>query len=300
MAKRYPLVCIIALSYDAEKMIRKCVDALFRVTKYPNYKVIIVENGSKKACADASRRRFKKADHVWIKKNRFFGGGMNAGMKYALKKYDPDYMLLLSNDVVVSRQDWLAKMVKDFEYEDKVGLVTAAFSHERKSDRAAIMKRGAIVEGEWLSNGTGPAPLIKSEVIKKVGLFDENFRQGFEDADLWLRIRNAGYKILRDNTLVLDHIGGYTHVLLGKKPIDTENPYFYLSLVNSVYFARKNLKPPERELSIMRFFAEQIVTLHDEQGNRNKYIFKLRDRPLRRLQLAAKALKEGNSMRINS
>jgi GT2 family glycosyltransferase len=48
--------------------------------------------------------------------------------------------------------------------------------------------------------------LIKSEVLEKVGLFDDKYFLYYEDADLDIRIKNAGYDIYYVPKAVLKHV----------------------------------------------------------------------------------------------
>ena len=50
--------------------------------------------------------------------------------------------------------------------------------------------------------------LVKREVFQKIGVFDERFFIWFEEVDLCLRARGAGYKILYSPQIKIIHYGG--------------------------------------------------------------------------------------------
>lgn len=52
----------------------------------------------------------------------------------------------------------------------------------------------------------GGAVLFKAEILRKVGIFDEYFFVYYEDSDLSLRIRHAGYKLIYQPKAVVRHI----------------------------------------------------------------------------------------------
>ena len=69
------------------------------------------------------KKYFKsKVDLIVLKKNYGFAKGMNIGMKYTLKKYDPDYIYLLNNDTLVQK-GWLNEAIKCAESQENIGIV---------------------------------------------------------------------------------------------------------------------------------------------------------------------------------
>jgi len=52
---------------------------------------------------------------------------------------------------------------------------------------------------------TGCLFITKAEVLKEVGLFDERYCLYFEDSDLGMRIKKAGYKLIVDSNVKLWH-----------------------------------------------------------------------------------------------
>jgi len=52
---------------------------------------------------------------------------------------------------------------------------------------------------------TGCLFITKAEVLKKIGLFDERYCLYFEDSDLGMRIKNAGFKLIFDSNIKLWH-----------------------------------------------------------------------------------------------
>jgi GT2 family glycosyltransferase len=73
-------------------------------------------------------------------------------------------------------------------------------------------------------------------VVRQIGLLDEVFFLGFEDADWCLRARQAGFKALYVPAALIWHKDSYdTRKNLGKPGKD------YYSIRNSVLFARKHM-----------------------------------------------------------
>jgi GT2 family glycosyltransferase len=65
--------------------------------------------------------------------------------------------------------------------------------------------------GKWIEihRIIGFCMLIKKKVIDQVGMFDERFGPGgYEDYDLCLRVKQAGYKIIIAHDVFVYHFGG--------------------------------------------------------------------------------------------
>jgi hypothetical protein len=97
----YPKVSIIILNWNGLKDTIECLESLKKIT-YPNYEVIVVDNGSKGNDADILEEKY--GDYIKIirnKENLGFTGGNNVAIHYALhRKHSPDYVFLLNNDAI--------------------------------------------------------------------------------------------------------------------------------------------------------------------------------------------------------
>lgn len=146
--------------------------------------------------------------------NYGFPGGNNIGIKFALKFLNQDYFLLLNNDTVVDKT-FLTELIKKGKSKENVGILGPKiyFYDEPNTIWGAGCKiswkfsRGVQIGTNELDHGqydkikeveyvNGSAFLIKTEVIKKIGLMDENYFLYFEESDWTLRANQAGYKSL--------------------------------------------------------------------------------------------------------
>lgn len=78
-------------------------------------------------------------------------------------------------------------------------------------DIGSINGNAEIDEGQYndpreVEMMCGGAVLMKADVLRKVGIFDEYFFVYYEDSDLSLRIKKAGYKIMYEPNAVVRHI----------------------------------------------------------------------------------------------
>lgn len=202
--KASPKVFIIVLNYNGKENIKKCLSSLFKV-EYPNFEVVLVDNDSKDGSLEIAKSDFSKAYFIKNSCNLGFSAGNNVGIKFALERM-ANYVLLINNDTEVEK-DFLTRLVFFGEKNEKAGIISPViFDGERKKIwfsggkiewlrmktlHETDAKTEEAYETEYLS---GCAMLVKAAVFKKIGLFDEDFFLYYEDADLTLRAKAAGFK----------------------------------------------------------------------------------------------------------
>ena len=67
--------------------------------------------------------------------------------------------------------------------------------------------------------------LITAELFQAIGGFDEVYRNSFEDIDLCIRLRNAGYRVLVSHRSEIEH---YVSMSPDRFQYDHENFQFFL------------------------------------------------------------------------
>lgn len=206
MKDKKPFVCIGAVNYNGEKMTSECLKTLLKITKYPNYKMIVVDNGSVDGSYEKLKKKFPKVDIIKSEKNSGYTGGMNFLWNYCLNNYDPDYICNINNDIITIQPEWLDLLVKELEKDPKYGIVgnLSLLPGKRlqkmfwKSEPMDVTERNRGLPtfvGEIPLIG-GAVLLIKRSVIDKIGGNDENYFFGPDDIDYALRAKAAGFKLL--------------------------------------------------------------------------------------------------------
>lgn len=230
----YPKVAIIILNWNGLEDTIECLESLKKIN-YPNYKVIVVDNGSAGNDAQVLKERF--GDYIYLiqnDKNYGFAGGANIGMRYALDNSQPDYILLLNNDTVVD-PIFLTEMVKVAEGDPTIGIVGAKVYYYDDPRRLQIVwARINLWLGRWILTPTalteriakreidlgqydstkevdavaGCCFSIKKTVFENIGLLDETFFSFCEEAEYYIRTRKANYKIVYVPKAKVWHKGG--------------------------------------------------------------------------------------------
>src|SRR5260221_6391947 len=112
------IVSIIILNWNGLENTKKCLDSLLKISDI-NYKIILVDNGSKNDEARKLKKKYgKKIDIYPLPTNRGFTGGVNYGIEIAMKE-NPEYYLLLNNDTTVEK-DFLKNLINTVSADKKI------------------------------------------------------------------------------------------------------------------------------------------------------------------------------------
>ena len=219
-------------------------------TKIPDVSldIIVVDNGSKEIFTLPDNLKHENIHIIRSETNNGFTGGNNIGIKEALKNND-DYVLIINNDTIVEPTT-IKHLLEILDSDPKIGVTTPkiyfAKGHEFHKDRYTKDELGNVI---WFAGGytdwanvmsvhrgidevdhgqydkteeidfaSGCCMLFKSEVLKKIGLFDDRYFLYYEDADLNERVKRAGYTMYYVPTAKLIHVnaastGGAGNVL---------------------------------------------------------------------------------------
>lgn len=217
-----PLVCIIILNWNGCEDTLACLNSLQKIT-YPNHRIILIDNGSADNSVDVLSSHLDSSIFFFpLNENLGFARGCNFGMKYALDKMNPDYILLLNNDTVVE-PDFLSKIVDEAEATGSgmaQPLVLRMADHNiidisgHKLYWGFIVARGADEpnKGQYTNSSglvavSGACALYKTEMIRQIGMLDESYTHGHEDTEYGWRATKAGWKIAFDPSAIIYHKG---------------------------------------------------------------------------------------------
>ncbi len=203
-------IAVVIPNWDGADMIVDTLDSLRKQSQ--EHTVIVVDNGSKDGSLALLRPLAKKGEIILIehKENLGFTGGVNAGMRYAMG-HGFKAVALLNNDAV-AHKDWLKYLTERLFSDKKAGVVTCKIlSHDGKTfdstgdwlstwglpyPRGRGEPNGSLYDSQThILGASGGATIFRCSMLKKVGVFDQDFFAYYEDVDLSLRIRLAGWEI---------------------------------------------------------------------------------------------------------
>lgn len=210
-----PLISIIIPNKDNIDVLDVCIKSILSKSTYSNYEIIIIENNSTEESTFAYYKSLENNSKIKIVtwKGEFNYSAIN---NFGAKHASGEYYLLLNNDIEVITENWLEEMLMYAQRSD-VGAVgsilyypddtiqhagvilgiggVAGHSHKgyNRGDYG-YMSRASITQN--LSAVTFACVMMKASVFNQVEGLDEGFKVAFNDVDMCMRIRKAGYSIV--------------------------------------------------------------------------------------------------------
>ena len=214
---RNKLTSIVILTYNQLEYTKITLESIRKCTSSP-YEIIVVDNASSDGTVEYLKTQ-KNIRTIFNAKNVGFPAGCNQGMEAA----SGDYVLLLNNDVVVTKY-WLEGLIECAESDDSIGLVGPMTNNISGMQRDPNAKYGSEKELQefaaayrkknrrnWLpvNRLAGFCLLIKRKVIEEIGGLDPGFGIGnCEDDDYALRAALKGYRSVIATDVFIEHKGG--------------------------------------------------------------------------------------------
>lgn len=257
-------VCIIILNFNSFELTSQLVDSLS--DQEINHQIVLVDNHSTDNSFLKLCNIYEKNPIISIiqtSKNLGYAFGNNFGIKYAIKNFNPDFIAILNPDVIVS-QNFIQNMMKLLETDSKLVAVTGLMLNmKNEMDLQTIAwKIPTGINDFFLNSGLltklynpiqyksltkfefpddisvvrvetipGSCFFIKSEIMEKIGFFDENTFLYCEERILAKRIKENGYY----SGLSLSDSYIHNHERKNKAPLKTKI-FHYSHLIKSRYY----------------------------------------------------------------
>lgn len=212
-----PCVSIIIPTRDGYDLLRQCIDSVFAKTTYPDYEILVVDNGSqdvrvldylKDLAARNPRLRVIRDDRPF---------NYSALNNRAAREARGELLCLMNNDIEVITPDWLDEMASQalrpeigivgcrLWYPDDtlqhagvilgMGGVAGHAHHKMTRAQNGYFSRARLVQN--YSAVTAACLVVRKSVFQEVeGLNEADLAIAFNDVDLCLKVRDAGYRNL--------------------------------------------------------------------------------------------------------
>jgi GT2 family glycosyltransferase len=221
------LLVVVVLSFNKRDHVLRCLHSVRRLEYQPR-EVIVVDNGSSDGSPQAIELAHPEVHLLRSPVNLGAAGGRNLGLAWARDRFPYSYLLFLDDDSTVDPR-LAGELVAAMRSDPKIGLATPkAYRSEARDTFASAggmrvrLGRGSIKDigagvsdvGQFdrsrpVDSCVGFAVLARREALEQCGGFDERYNPyGWEEVDLSLRIREAGYIIQYVPSAVCWHAGG--------------------------------------------------------------------------------------------
>jgi glycosyltransferase involved in cell wall biosynthesis len=223
----YKLVSIIIPTKNLGKQLNICLNSIFDKSTYPNYEVIVIDNGSNEADTSEIISKWKNREP-----NRFISYHLDIPFNYsrinnfAALKAKGEFLLFLHSDTEVITPDWIDAMVEQAQ-RDSIGAVGALLLYPNNSIQHSgvaigvsgiaghthryfpldtISHFGQVKTINNFSALSGACLMCRREVFELVGRFNEDITSIYSDIDLCLEIFKKGYR-----NIYVPHVSLYHH-----------------------------------------------------------------------------------------
>ena len=233
----------LTITYKNKPILESTLETLNK-SIYGNLKIILTDADSQDNSINYVKKNFKHIDVLSVKNNGV-SYAFNMSIKYAFSKYPKSkYLLFLNNDLKFIDSDWINKLVKIGENDSSVGIIGCKLldSYGVSNGIGSYMERFYSLSSKNKKSGyvdsvNGAVFLIKSSMIKKIGLFDEIYLPFFaEEWDYCLRAKSNGYKSYYANSVSIMHLEGYTLMKTDIKKKWSKHQLEYYSIRNNWIF----------------------------------------------------------------
>ncbi|WP_312209205.1 glycosyltransferase [Pseudescherichia sp.] len=243
-----PLVSIIIPTKDQLAVLIPCVTSLLEKTRYRNYELIIVDNNSETPEAQQWLEGISTIDPQRIRVLRYpYPFNYSAINNMAAREANGDYLVLLNNDTAIISDSWLDHLL-NHGLRPEVGIVGAKLLYPTgKVQHAGVVLglRGPADHpfigsdndiGGYMNRlqvdqnynvVTAACLLIRKSVYEQVGGLDEqNFTVSYNDVDLCLKAREAGYLTVWTPHAVVMHEGSVSQKKVDKSTQEKKRQRF--------------------------------------------------------------------------
>lgn len=244
LSKKFPLhrenmtekvLTIVILSYNTKEYLRRCLNSLAQ-GDHSRWAVIVADNASTDGSSEMVQQEFSWVKLVQNAENLGFAAGNNV----VLKEVKTPYVMLLNSDTEVLPPYTFDPLLKWFEIDKKVAVVTPklvlangeidwachrgvptpwnAFTYFSRLEQVFRFVPGLNTftggyHQVWKSMDhphdidvcSGAAMIVRVSAAQKVGWLDERFQFYGEDVDWSFSFRQAGWRIVFDPSVSILH-----------------------------------------------------------------------------------------------
>lgn len=212
---------------NAGDLVTVCVESLFKITDYPDYEVILVDNESNDEKSlrafEALRKRFQRQIRILPCPGSFNFSRIN---NHAVQFANGPLLCLLNNDTEILHAEWMSEMAW-FASRPETGAVGAkllypsgeiqhagvvlgiggvaghAFCHAPENSSGYFYR--AIIPSEFSAVTAACLMVEKEKYLEVNGLDETNLKVAFNDTDFCLKLRARGYQNILNPYAIIRH-----------------------------------------------------------------------------------------------
>ena len=207
---------IVVCNYNKAEDVKVCLQSIVE-SKFEDYHVYVVDNGSGDNSVEAIRDNFGEDTRITLlinKENLGGSGGFNTGLRAALaSKNEYEYLMCMDNDAYVD-EGCIGRLIEFLDENSDTGIAAAKIMHREEPNR--IQQYGSFIDWDdylidspylnVIDDESLPAVvysdavpacalIIRRSLVEKIGLMPEENFLYWDDTEWCYRCTKAGYKI---------------------------------------------------------------------------------------------------------
>lgn len=230
LVENNPLISIVIPSKNQYRVLKRCVDSIYKKTTYKNFEIVLVDTGSdQKRVLHLYKKLIKNHDNFklvnWPEQPFSYSRSCNKGAEES----NGELLVMLNNDTEILTSNWLEIMAGDAQrqsigavgallfFPDNYhiqhagvgvglgGLAANSFSM-MTLDRAMSQTQHLMINTKHnMTAVTAACLMIRKSLFDEIKGFSEEFRVTYNDVDLCLRLYEAGYQNIYNPYVRLIH-----------------------------------------------------------------------------------------------
>lgn len=295
-----PSLAIVIVSWNSFDITANCLRSL-RELQYDDFETIVVDNGSEDDSVAQFIEHFPEIKLLRNTENKGFTGGNNTGIQYALDE-EKELIMLLNNDTLVT-PDFANILVGQLKADDSIGAIQPKIMYNQEHniiwnaggkfnaffslskpiglDEIDSGQHDEAKDVDWI---TGCCFLVRSEIVKKVGLLDDKFFIYYEDSDWSFKIKAEGYRLRYEPKALIYHEVGMSNKNRNGHNEGNISPFTHYQVVRNHLFMVKRYA---RGINIIGSWSNQFFKI-------GGYLFYfLLKRKFKKFKAVWKGLKDG-------
>jgi GT2 family glycosyltransferase len=188
----WPRVSVVVCAYNAEPTVRECIEAALRLD-YPDYEVILVDDGSTDATAEVIR-------NLPVRLIRTENHGLSSARNTGLDAADGEIIAYLDSDAYPDPH-WLQYLGSTFLAEDFVGVGGPNLPPPGDGAVADCVARSpggpahVLLSDRVAEHIPGCNMAFRASALREIGGFDPRFRAAGDDVDVCWRLQERGWTL---------------------------------------------------------------------------------------------------------
>lgn len=208
---------VILIAYQSDPWMDKCIVSLSSASERTLH-LVLVDNGGNSSLESLDYTALN-IERLKTPHSMGFAEANNYALTHATKLHE--HVVFLNQDTI-SHPAWIDTCIKHLDSEPTLGAISPFIrtydgrdwdpsflaclpSGEMPLDRSEEMSEAILI---YTAHIPAPAMVLKSRVLQKVGPFDPVYGSYYEDYDLCLRIRRAGFKVGFCRDAEINHFSG--------------------------------------------------------------------------------------------